>query len=208
MESIEIIICEFINLSEDLSSRRQDSKIISKFSFKSSLRKPVFLLSFLGISFGSTKEEDKILVKRMAELKVQLKKADELFDSNKFQETIDLLNSLDGEQKNPQVLYRAGRSMYKLSSETSDSSKKSQLIREAFEKLKEALALDENHYAIHKWYAVLLDAKSNLDGIKERVKQLENVQKHMRKAVELNPQDPTSRYILGEFSYGLADLPW
>ena len=29
-----------------------------------------------------------------------------------------------------------------------------------------------------------------------------------QKAVELNPQDATSWYILGEFAFGLADLPW
>ena len=54
----------------------------------------------------------------------------------------------------------------------------------------------------------MLDAKSNLDGMKERITQLENVKKHMEKAIELNQTDPTSRYILGEFSFGLADLPW
>lgn len=52
-------------------------------------------------------------------------------------------------------------------------------------------------FAIHKWYAILLDAKSNLDGIKERITQLENVKKHMIRAIELNPEDSTSRYILG-----------
>lgn len=52
-------------------------------------------------------------------------------------------------------------------------------------------------FAIHKWYAILLDAKSNLDGMKERIQQLENVKKHMEKAIELNQNDPTSRYILG-----------
>ncbi len=26
--------------------------------------------------------------------------------------------------------------------------------------------------------------------------------------MDLNPEDPTSRYLLGEFAYGLADLPW
>lgn len=56
--------------------------------------------------------------------------------------------------------------------------------------------------------AVLLDAKSELDGIKERVTQLERVKKHMLAAVELNPDDPTSWHVLGNFAYGLADMPW
>lgn len=75
------------------------------------------------------------------------------------------------------------------------------MTREAFKQISEALEKDENNFAIHKWYAILLDAKSNLDGMKERITQLENVKKHMIKAIELNQNDPTSRYILGKFNY-------
>ena len=56
--------------------------------------------------------------------------------------------------------------------------------------------------------AVLLDSKSELEGIKERVSQLENVKKHMEQAVSLNPEDPTSHHLLGNFAFGLADMPW
>lgn len=56
--------------------------------------------------------------------------------------------------------------------------------------------------------AVLLDAKSQLDGVKERVTQLDRVKKHMVAAVELNPDDPTSWHLLGNFTFGLADMAW
>lgn len=56
--------------------------------------------------------------------------------------------------------------------------------------------------------AVLLDANSELDGVKARVSQLERVKKHMLAAVELNPEDPTSWHVLGNFAFGLADMPW
>lgn len=49
------------------------------------------------------------------------------------------------------------------------------IILKTMENTKDA----ENHYAVHKWYALLLDAKSSLDGTKERIKQLENVKKHL-----------------------------
>jgi len=142
----------------------------------------------------------------MTEAKAQLEKADQLFEENKFQETSDLLKGL--EQSDAEVLWRQGRALFKLASEESNSTKKAELIREAYKFAADSLAKDEQNYAVHKWYAILLDAKSNLDGIKERVTQLENVKKHMERAIQLNPNDPTSRYILGEFQYGLADLPW
>lgn len=142
----------------------------------------------------------------MSDIKTQLEKADQLFEDSKFQETVDLLRSLD--QSNPNVLWRNARALYKLAGLEANKDTRPDLIREAFKLVEQALVKDEQNFACHKWFAILLDAKSNLDGIKERVNQLENVKKHMMRAIELNPEDATSRYILGEFSFGLADLPW
>jgi hypothetical protein len=142
----------------------------------------------------------------MADLQVQIDQADVLFDDNKFKEAADLLKTLD--QENSEVLWRLGRAVFKVAGSEKNSSTKAELIRSAYQNVHDALQRNENNFAIHKWYSILLDAKSNLDGIKARVEQLENVKKHMIRAIELNPEDPTSRYILGEFSYGLADLPW
>jgi tetratricopeptide (TPR) repeat protein len=142
----------------------------------------------------------------MTDFKAQLENADQLFDDNKFQDTVDFLKTLD--QEDSEVLWRMGRAVFKASGTESDNSKKSEMIRDAYKMISDSLEKNEENFAVHKWYAILLDAKSNLDGIKERVTQLEMVKKHMQRAIELNPEDPTSRYILGEFAYGLADLPW
>lgn len=147
----------------------------------------------------------------MSTLKNQLEKADQLFEigtSSIFQEVLDLLKSLEDEQKNPQVLVRIARVYYNLAIEASDTRRKNELIRLAYQKVKEALDLEKEDYLIHLWYGVLLDANSELDGIKARAQQLFIVQHHMQKAVELNSKDATSRYTLGEFAYALADLPW
>lgn len=158
------------------------------------------MFALLGISFS--KKEN---AKKMSDIKAQLDQADGLFESDKFQETVDLLKTLD--QSNPDVLWRTGRALFKVS-DVVPSNKKADTIREAYKFISESLEKDDKNYAIHKWYAILLDAKSNLDGIKERITQLEVVKKHMERAIELNPEDATSRYILGEFAFGLADLPW
>lgn len=142
----------------------------------------------------------------MTDTKAQLEKADQLFDDNKFQETVDFLKTLAAD--NPEVLWRSGRALFKVSGTESNSSAKAEMIREAYKLIADSIEKDDQNFASHKWYAILLDAKSNLDGIKERVTQLENVKTHMQRAIELNPNDPTSRYILGEFAFGLADLPW
>lgn len=176
-----------------------------KFSFVSLQKsKPIFL-AFFALPFGK-KEEEKKFDSRMTDVTAQLEKADQLFEDNKFQDAFDLLKTAD--QSNPEVLWRQGRALFKVSGTESNSTKKAEDIREAFKFVSESLEKDEQSFAVHKWFAILLDAKSNLDGIKERVTQLENVKKHMQRAIELNPEDATSRYILGEFAFGLADLPW
>lgn len=132
--------------------------------------------------------------------------SDQLFDENNFQEAYDLLQKCSEPEKY-EIKWRVARVLYNLS-KTVPSPKKEEMVRESFQFATEALALNDNDYASHKWYSILLDAKSGLDGIKERVTQLENVKIHMRKAVELNPSDATSWFILGQFYFGLAELPW
>jgi len=96
--------------------------------------------------------------------------------------------------------------MYKLSK--IDSKRKDELIREGFTLVNDALEKNDQDFAIHKWFSILLDAKAELDGIKARVSQLEVVKKHMIRAVELNPEDPTSWHLLGNFAFGLAEMSW
>lgn len=96
--------------------------------------------------------------------------------------------------------------MYKLSKV--ETKRKDELVREGYALVDAALKINDQDFAIHKWFAILLDAKGELDGIKARVSQLETVKQHMIKAVELNPEDPTSWHLLGNFAFGLADMPW
>jgi len=162
------------------------------------------LLTLLGIQF-SKKDKQEPIDTTMADLKAEITKADQLYEDNHFQGAIDLLMTLD--DTNSEVLWRLARAMHTASGSQSGD-KKSEMIREAFKYISSSLEKDDQNYSIHKWYAILLDAKSNLDGLKERVTQLEVVKNHMERAIELNPKDATSRYILGEFAFGLAELPW
>lgn len=156
-------------------------------------------------------ESDSKVDSKMAEtaaknLSETIQHSDQLYDENSFQEAYDLLVKC-AEPESYDIKWRMARVIYNIS-KSAPSPKKEELIRESFQFATDALALNDTDYASHKWYSILLDAKSGLDGIKERITQLENVKKHMLKAVELNPNDATSWYILGQFYYGLADLPW
>lgn len=96
--------------------------------------------------------------------------------------------------------------MFKLSK--NDNAPTAELIRKAFALVSEAVAADNDSFAAHKWMAILLDKNAELDGIKERIKQLETVKGHMLRSRELNPEDPTIYHMLATFSFSLADMAW
>lgn len=110
------------------------------------------------------------------------------------------------DQSLPDIKWRLARAMYKLSK--NENAPTNDLIRNAFVLVSEAVAKDDESSAAHKWMAILLDKKSELDGIKERIKQLETVKAHMLRSRDLNPDDPTIWHMLGSYAFGLADMAW
>ncbi|KAG5672014.1 hypothetical protein PVAND_002176 [Polypedilum vanderplanki] len=139
----------------------------------------------------------------------ELNHSDYLFDQNRLEEDISLLNDLrKSDKNNAQILWRLARTYYQLSKDSQMKSKRSELINTGFECAKQALALDDNCGFTHCWYAVLFDAVSDLRGIKERASNLKDVKRHMIKAVELNPNDAICRHVLGMLTYSIADLNW
>ena len=144
---------------------------------------PLFLIS-LSIFGSSTADKEKkmsseIVTSEMTEeLSDLIRHADQLFDENHYQDVIDLLRK-HSNQNLEEVKWRLARAMFKMS-KTAEKTKKAELIHEAYGLISDALKLNDKNFAVHKWMSVLLDAKSELDGIKERVKQLEKVKYHMK----------------------------
>ncbi|XP_011555169.3 regulator of microtubule dynamics protein 1 [Plutella xylostella] len=137
-----------------------------------------------------------------------LAEADKLFENGHYEQCYQLLSS-DGVDNDVEIQWRICRVLYNMSKDpkANENSKKS-LIARAYLVISGILEDNYNHFAVQKWYALLLDAKSANDGIKERIKQLETVKKHMDLAVTLNPKDATTLHMLGEWCYQLAEMPW
>ncbi|XP_031638557.1 regulator of microtubule dynamics protein 1-like isoform X1 [Contarinia nasturtii] len=171
--------------------------IIESAAQESMNRKICWSLAFFG---GS-----KLKMAQETEIKHLLQNADQLFDENQYQDAIDLLKKYPN-QSDANVLWREARALFKLS--RTNKAKKEESVREGYDLIVKSLELDERNVDVQKWYAILLDAKNELDGIKARISQLGNVKKHMERAVELNPEDPTSWHLLGNFAFGLADMSW
>lgn len=103
-------------------------------------------------------------------------------------------------------LARATRDMALLPDTAADTKK--QLIYESYDCAKRALERDETCFAAHKWYAICLSDTGDYEGIKVKLGNSYIVRDHLKRAIELNPKDATSLYILGYWCYAFADLPW
>lgn len=82
------------------------------------------------------------------------------------------------DSKDVEVLWRLARALYNISKTASDVEAK-KLIYDAFNLITEAAAVDDKHWAVHKWTAILIDSKTNYEGMKEKIKTLNVVKEHM-----------------------------
>lgn len=79
-----------------------------------------------------------------------------------------------------EILWRLSRALYQMASKPDISgNNKKQLANDAFKTISEAMKINDNHFAVHKWMSVILDLKAACDGTTERVKNLEVVKNHM-----------------------------
>lgn len=60
-----------------------------------------------------------------------------------------------------------------------ESKYKKELIFLGYDIISKLINIHHDNYAVHKWYAVLLDSKSSYEGVKKKIEQLETVKKHM-----------------------------
>ncbi|XP_029055854.1 regulator of microtubule dynamics protein 1-like [Osmia bicornis bicornis] len=166
----------------------------------------LFTLSFTGMSiwsFTKNKSENEAVITTK---EVLIGKADAMFDQEKYKEIYDLLTNYK-DSGDVEIIWRLCRAMYKMSKTASDVEAK-RLVYEAFGLILDALEINENHWAVQKWAAIILNAKCSYEGVKALMKESYNIKHHMLKAIELNANDATIMYMLGTWCYQVADLSW
>ena len=137
---------------------------------------------------------------------VVIAKADALFDQGKYKEIYDLLSHYR-DSGDVEIVWRLSRALYKMAKTASEVEGK-KMIYEAYDLMENALKLKEDHWAVHKWMSIILDSKCSYEGMKVQIRELYNVKNHMLRAIELNPMDATTMYMLGTWCYQVSDLAW
>ncbi|XP_054716619.1 regulator of microtubule dynamics protein 1-like [Uloborus diversus] len=135
-----------------------------------------------------------------------IKEADVLYDNGHYDKLHEALlphRSTD----NPEILWRFARAIFE-KCRNEEKTEKLKSLEESLSLVDRALELDETCWAAHKWRAILLDYVWRFKSTKGRIIHSFDVKKHMERAIELNPKDSTSYYLLGEWCFTFADMPW
>lgn len=149
-------------------------------------------------------KEEKVVVDEVAAI---ISKADQLYHQNEVLQLYDYLLAFK-EQENDEILWRLARAAVDKGKHSSDDKEKQKLYFEAFDYIKKALTLNDKNFAVHKWYAILLDYTGEYEGTKQRISNAYQVKTHFLKSIELNPTDATSIHSLGYWCFVFADMPW
>ncbi|XP_068626733.1 regulator of microtubule dynamics protein 1-like [Battus philenor] len=168
--------------------------------------KSTFTLGIAGFGFlwskpatKSDKKDDIIMI---------IEKADKEFDSGHYEDCYQTLN-ISKLQDNVDVRWRLCRALYNMAKDSKyDLNYRKNLITQAYEIIENEITKSQENYAVHKWFALILEAKTSYEGYKERIKQLDNIKEHMDMAVTLNPNDATTLHMLGEWCFQLTEMPW
>ncbi|CAF3412093.1 unnamed protein product [Rotaria socialis] len=133
---------------------------------------------------------------------------DTMFDKEEFQQAYEYIekNKTNELFQSHYIRWRIARIFYKLSLITKDKQLKRKLVEEGFDQVKLAVQPGNHIYSVHKWYGILLNEKCQYTSTDEQIRSAYEVLDHFEEAVRLNPQDPTSYYLLGSWYWEIAKL--
>eukprot|EP01135_Chromosphaera_perkinsii_P010146 Nk52_evm12s2039 gene=Nk52_evmTU12s2039 len=152
---------------------------------------------------GGNKEE---------EMKKLLKQADALFSQGQS-EVMEMYNILcQLNEANPgqaEILWRLARAS-RLMSKDSRVGKDEQKAHAyaALDFANAAIEADPNNWAAHKWKAIAISLVGDYEGVKVKLTNAFKIKEEFIRALELKPDDATTRHLLGVWCFTFADMAW
>ncbi|XP_060603059.1 regulator of microtubule dynamics protein 1-like isoform X2 [Ruditapes philippinarum] len=169
------------------------------------------MYALFGINWGGNEEKADVIKTdntTVEDVRQQiLNKADYLYSENKVVALYDFLR-MHQHSEDDEILWRLARAAVDKGKLPEFTDMKRDLYYEAYDYIKKALELNPRNFAVHKWYAILLDYTGELEGNKQRLINAVQVKEHFQKAIELNPKDATSIHSLGQWCFTFAAMPW
>ncbi|OWZ13883.1 Regulator of microtubule dynamics protein [Phytophthora megakarya] len=139
-------------------------------------------------------------------------KAEELYNDNAFdrRELLSQLKEMHTANRNDVgVIWRLTRAAYDVSNlKATSADEKKELTYYARDIIQKGLDITEDVAAVHNWYGIILSSIGDYEGSKVSIANSYVIKSHWEKAVELNPSNPTTYYLLGRWCIAIADLSW
>ncbi|CAL1543847.1 unnamed protein product, partial [Lymnaea stagnalis] len=135
-----------------------------------------------------------------------IEESEALYDKKEFPALYNLLSPYKDSQ-DANILWRLARAATE-KGKMGEGEERKKFIYEAWDYINKALELDNDNFACHKWYGILLDYTAEYEGTKQRIANAFKVKEHFMKAIELNPKDATTLYCLGYWCFLFADMAW
>ncbi|CAD5206943.1 unnamed protein product [Bursaphelenchus okinawaensis] len=176
--------------------------LFRQLSAKRSYIAPAVGTTVAGVFWGSAPKKDE----KQVVLDV-IKDADIFYNQYMIDNAYGLLRKFR-KSDDPEMLWRLARVICEQGKGCANKEEKLRLFKEALEYASKALSNSEagGCFGANKWYAIILNYVSELEGTKAQIKASLDVKRHLERAVELNPMDATSWMILGMWHYSFANL--
>ena len=116
-----------------------------------------------------------------------------------------------GGEKSSELMWRMGRAAYKVAAAaevSGDMKKHKKMLKEAEDRCKQAVKLDDGSADSHVWLATVLGKSCDHLGSKERVETGKLVQQHLEKAISIRKSDFITFYTYGRWCFEVAALSW
>ena len=114
----------------------------------------------------------------------------------------------DDGHREAEVLWRLARSHYLTSLELSEKAAQQPHVEVALTYTKAAVDTEPDNWAAHKWHGIVLGGTGKFRSTKENVAQSFVIRDHLKKAIELNPNDPTALFTMGVWCWKVLQITW
>eukprot|EP01133_Synstelium_polycarpum_P007706 gene7706-9024_t len=108
---------------------------------------------------------------------------------------------------NIEIMWRLARSYYDKNEEISDKTQKQELVKKGLDLINRGLEMDDNHWAMNKWWAIFTNAMGDYISQKEKIANAIKIKEHITKSLDVK-RDATSLHILGRWCYTISNISW
>ncbi|KAM7540920.1 hypothetical protein Aperf_G00000041510 [Anoplocephala perfoliata] len=131
---------------------------------------------------------------------------DNLLNEDKFREVYDKLK--DRKDMDLELMWRFARAarFLALTKDESDKKVKKEWIERGCKIMEEAVEKYPKDSLSNTWYGVMLNTKSNAEGVNERIKLAYKIREYFDKGYEANPKSYFANHCLGSWCYEVSSL--